>query len=178
MTTIAANGAEAPHPVVNFNPHDRRAFIGGSDARIIMGDDQDDLIRLWREKRGEIAPQDLTRNLIVQLGTVTEELNRSWYQHASGQTIKDVQKRLRHPVHGWMAATLDGVVAATGALFEAKFMLPWGFTEEAAAEKHMAQLQHNMWVIAARSAVLSVITGGGKWVETPSTPTPSTSTSC
>ncbi|WP_371933104.1 YqaJ viral recombinase family protein [Bradyrhizobium sp. CCGUVB23] len=162
---MSANGAEAPHPIVKFNPHDRRAFIGGSDARIIMGDDQDDLIRLWREKRGEIAPQDFAHNLIVQLGTVTEELNRSWYQGATGQAIKDIQKRVRHPVHGWMAATLDGVVQETGAVFEAKFMLPWGFTEEAAAEKHMAQLQHNMWVIAARSAVLSVITGGGKWVE-------------
>jgi predicted phage-related endonuclease len=64
-----------------------------------------------------------------------------------------------------MAATLDGRVAATEAVFEAKFMLPWAFSEEAAAEKHMAQLQHNMWVVAARSAVLSVITGGGKWVE-------------
>ena len=50
-------------------------------------------------------------------------------------------------------------------MFEAKFMLPWNFSEEAAAEKHMAQLQHNMWVTNARSAVLSVITGGGKWVE-------------
>ena len=65
----------------------------------------------------------------------------------------------------WMGATLDGRVEATGAVFEAKFMLPWSFSEEAAAEKHMAQLQHNMWVVAARSAVLSVITGGGKWVE-------------
>ncbi len=44
-------------------------------------------------------------------------------------------------------------------------MLPWSFSEEAAAEKYMPQLQHNMWVVAARSAVLSVITGGGKWVE-------------
>ncbi len=50
-------------------------------------------------------------------------------------------------------------------MFEAKFMLPWAFSEGAAAEKHMAQLQHNMWVTAARTAVLSVITGGGKWVE-------------
>jgi predicted phage-related endonuclease len=56
-------------------------------------------------------------------------------------------------------------VEATGAVFEAKFMLPWSFSEEAAAEKYMPQLQHNMWVVAARSAVLSVITGGGKWVE-------------
>jgi hypothetical protein len=52
-----------------------------------------------------------------------------------------------------MSATLDGIVEQTGAVFEAKFMLPWAFTEEAAAEKHMAQLQHNMWVVAARSAV-------------------------
>jgi hypothetical protein len=64
-----------------------------------------------------------------------------------------------------MAATLDGLVDPGGAVFEAKFMLPWTFSEEAAAEKHMAQLQHNMWVANARSAVLSIITGGGKWVE-------------
>lgn len=165
MTTIAIDGAEAPHRIIKFNPNDRRAFIGGSDARIIMGNDQDDLTRLWREKRGEIAPQDFSDNLIVQLGSVTEDLNRSWYQRASGQTIADIQKRVRHPVHHWMAATLDGIVAETGAVFEAKFMLPWAFTEEAAADKHMAQLQHNMWVVAARSAVLSIITGGGKWVE-------------
>src|SRR5205823_10551008 len=41
----------------------------------------------------------------------------------------------------------------------------WSFSEEAAVEKHMAQLQHNMWVTNLRSAVLSIITGGGKWVE-------------
>src|SRR6187401_526183 len=44
-------------------------------------------------------------------------------------------------------------------------MLAWSFSEEAAAEKHMAQLQHNMWVTNAKTAVLSIITGGGKWVE-------------
>jgi hypothetical protein len=64
-----------------------------------------------------------------------------------------------------MGATLDGRVEATGAVFEAKFMLPWSFSEEAATEKQMAQLQHNMWVVASRTAMLSVITGGGKWVE-------------
>jgi predicted phage-related endonuclease len=64
-----------------------------------------------------------------------------------------------------MGATLDGRVQASGAIFEAKFMLPWSFSEEAAAEKYAPQLQHNMWVVAARRAVLSIITGGGKWVE-------------
>jgi predicted phage-related endonuclease len=144
---------------------DRRSFIGGSDARIIMGDDEPALVRLWREKRGEVEPQDLSDNLIVQLGTVTEDLNRRWYERNTGHAIKHVQRRMQHPVHRWMAATLDGLIDPGGAVFEAKFMLPWTFSEEAAAEKHMAQLQHNMWVTASRTAVLSIITGGGKWVE-------------
>ena len=143
----------------------RRYFIGGSDARIIMGNDKSALVRLWREKRGEVEPADLSSNLVVQLGVATEELNRRWYQANTDQVLTDIGRHIRHPILRWMAATLDGRVAATETVFEAKFMLPWAFSEEAAAEKHMAQLQHNMWVIAARSAVLSVITGGGKWVE-------------
>jgi predicted phage-related endonuclease len=148
-----------------FKNHDRRFFVGGSDARIVMGGDEAALLRLWREKRGEAEPEDLSRNLIVQLGVVTEELNRRWYEANTGQVITGVQKRVRHPGLRWMAATLDGRVESSGAVFEAKFMLPWSFSEEAAAEKYMPQLQHNMWVIAARTAVLSIITGGGKWVE-------------
>ena len=147
------------------NQTSRRSFIGGSDARIIMGDNQAALLRLWQEKRGEIEPEDLSGNLVVQLGTATEALNRRWYEINAGQVLTDVQRQIRHPVLRWMAATLDGRVEATGAVFEAKFMLPWAFSEEAAAEKYMPQLQHNMWVVASRSAVLSVITGGGKWVE-------------
>ena len=147
------------------NPTDRRHFIGGSDARIIMGDDEAALSRLWREKRGEIKPADLSGNLIVQIGIVTEALNRHWFERNTGKTLKDVQRRIRHPVVQWMGATLDGMVAETGVVFEAKFMLPWSFSEEAAAEKHMAQLQHNMWVTNAKNSVLSIITGGGKWVE-------------
>ena len=155
----------------------RRFFIGGSDARIIMGSDEPALQRLWREKRGEMDPEDLSRDLIVQLGLATEQLNRQWYERTTGQVIKDVQSWVRHPVIRWMAATLDGVLEVNGAVFEAKFMLPWSFSEEAAAEKHMAQLQHNMWVTNATAAVLSIITGGGKWVEIKYQPIRSTSTS-
>lgn len=144
---------------------DRRHFVGGSDARIIMGQDESALVRLWREKRGEIEPQDLSDNLIVQMGRVTEDLNRHWYEAQTGKIVTDVQRRIRHPVLRWMGATLDGRIEDSGAVFEAKFMLPWAFTEEGALEKYSPQLQHNMWVVATRSAVLSVITGGGKWVE-------------
>jgi predicted phage-related endonuclease len=130
-----------------------------------MGDDESDLVRLWREKRGEAPPPDFSKNLIVQLGTVTEDLNRRWYQLCTGQSVKDLQKRIRHPINKWMAATVDGIVEQTGAIYEAKFMLPWTFSEEAAAIKHMAQLQHNMWVANTRYGALSILTGGGKWVE-------------
>ena len=147
-------------------PHiHRRHFVGGSDARIIMGHDEAALIRLWREKRGEVSPVDLTGNLVVQLGKATEELNRGWYERNTGRRIRDVQRRVKHSAIPWMVATLDGIVEGTDAVFEAKFMLPWSFSEEAAAEKYTAQLQHNMWVTHLRSSVLSIITGGGKWVE-------------
>jgi hypothetical protein len=130
-----------------------------------MGSDEATLHRLWREKRGEAEPEDLSGNLIVQLGCVTEDLNRRWYERNTGQVVTDVQKRVWHPLVRYLAATLDGWVQGTGAVFEAKFMLPWSFSEEGAAEKYMPQLQHNMWVTNAKASVLSIITGGGKWVE-------------
>src|SRR5436190_4332746 len=92
---------------------DRRSFVGGSDARVIMGNDEATLLRLWREKRGEVEPEDLSGNLVVQLGLATEDLNRRWYQANSGQVLTDIQQRIRHPVLRWMAATLDGRLEVT-----------------------------------------------------------------
>src|SRR5258707_9453368 len=120
---------------------DRRTFIGGSDARIIMGNDESALLRLWREKRGEVDPEDLSGNLIVQLGAVTEDLNRHWFEHNTGQVVTAVQRRVVHPGKRWVAATLDGMVEATRAGFEAKIMMPWSFSEGAPPQKHIAQLQ-------------------------------------
>ena len=122
---------------------DRRFFIGGSDARIIIGDDETALVRLWREKRGEAEPEDLSGNLIVQLGTATEQLNRSWYERNTGRRIVDAQRRVKHGAIPWMAATLDGVVEGIGAVFESKFMLPWSFSEEATIPSRVAAI-HGM----------------------------------
>ncbi len=115
-----------------------------------MGGDEAALLRLWQEKRGEIEPADLSGELIVQLGLVTEDLNRAWYERHSGHRVGQVQRRRVHASIVWMAATLDGLVEETGAVFEAKFMLPWSFSEQAAAEKHMPQLQHNMMVVGSK----------------------------
>src|SRR5262245_28785075 len=128
------------------HPTERRNFIGGSDARTIMGKDQTALIRLWEEKRGLCERPDLSGELPVQLGLATEDLNRRWYERNTGEVVIGVQRRIRHPVLRWMGATLDGLIQRTGDVFEAKFMLPWSFSEEGAAAKHLAQVQHNMWV--------------------------------
>src|SRR5262249_27445623 len=156
MTSLANRIANSPK---------RLTYIGGLDAPVIMGVGEAALLRLWRGKKGGVEPGGLSSNLVVQLGLATEHLNRQWYERATGQVVKEVQSRVRHPVIRWMASTLDGIVEGSGAVFEAKFMLPWSFSEEIAAERHMAQLQHNMWVTNATGAVLSIITGGGKWVE-------------
>ena len=139
------------------------SFIGGSDARIIMGDDEAALLRLWREKRGEVEPEDLSGNLIVQLGIVTEELNRRWYQANTGQVITDIQQcppsgpsldggdprrpcRRRRCVREQIHAALVILGGSGGRKVHA-----------AAAAQYVGR--------GARTAVLSVITGGGKWVE-------------
>ena len=96
------------------NLANRRFFIGGSDARMIMGGDESALMRLWREKRGEVETPDLSGELIVQLGLATEDLNRRWYERTSGYKVGSVQRRAFHRTFTWMAATLDGLVEETG----------------------------------------------------------------
>jgi predicted phage-related endonuclease len=128
-----------------------------------LGKDQDALARLWREKRGEIEPEDLSRNLLVQFGCATEELNRLWFEQETGRQLGHVQRFVRHPKLEWMGATLDGLVESERAVFESKFMLPWSFAEDAATDKHMAQLQHNMLVTGAQRAYLSILTGAARW---------------
>ena len=40
-----------------------------------MADDEAALPRLWREKRGEVEPEDLSGDLIVRFGVVTAPPN-------------------------------------------------------------------------------------------------------
>src|SRR5229473_5736823 len=91
LTVNASNPAYA----LRYGQLARQSFIGGSDARIIMGQDEAAMLRLWREKRGELEPLDLSGNLIVQLGVVTEPLNRHWFERNTRLTLRDVQRRIR-----------------------------------------------------------------------------------
>src|SRR5436189_2386079 len=103
--TNSVNGGALPRFNQTLAKFDRRQFIGGSDARIIMGKDEKALLQLWKEKRGENAAADLSAVLIVQLGLATEDLNRRWYELNSGYRIGDVQHHVVHRTIPWMAAT-------------------------------------------------------------------------
>ena len=167
MHTVEANGAAAPQKKSSdFNPNDRRHFIGGSDARIIMGDDEaDSHPAVARKARRDPASRFLTKSHRPARRQRPRSLNRNWFERCTGHTRQGHAKHVRHPINKWMAATLDGVVEETGAVFEAKFMLPWAFAEDAAAAKHMAQLQHNMWVTNARRRRFRSSPAAAKWVE-------------
>jgi predicted phage-related endonuclease len=140
----------------------RRSFIGGSDANVILSGDSEKLLRLWREKRGEAEPEDLSSSLAVMLGCWTEAFNRQWFEMLSGEQVSGVGASLTCSKHGWRRCTLDGVVERSGAVWEAKHTSAFAKPDEV-LERYMPQLQHNMAVAGAETAILSVIFGNHKY---------------
>ena len=141
---------------------DRRGYIGGSDANIILSGDAQRIARLVAEKRGEVEPEDLSRSLPVQLGVWTEEFNRRWYHLHTGMEVTGVDEVWTHPKHTFIRARLDGFVELRKAVFEAKHVNPFGDIE-AVVQRYMPQLHHYMTVTGKRSAILSVLVGTQRW---------------
>lgn len=153
----------------------RRSIIGGSDANTIMGGNAERIIRLWREKRGELPGEDLSDNLAVQMGSFTEPLNIAWFEKMTGRRVihpGSVRRRLwsGHP----MAATLDGIVAEAPdpddprkvwlceAVFEAKHCGTRSTDAEIFA-RYVPQLTHNCLCAGMDRAWLSCFKGNGDW---------------
>jgi predicted phage-related endonuclease len=86
----------------------RRLGIGGSDANTIMGGDPEKILRLWKEKRGEIEPEDLSGILPVRMGSWTELFNIQWFEEQTGKVVTGNGDQRVHPDHDWMRCTLDG----------------------------------------------------------------------
>jgi predicted phage-related endonuclease len=140
----------------------RCGFIGGSDANIIFGGEPERIDRLWREKRGEVTPQDLTQVLPVMLGTWTEDFNRQWFEKVSNQRVRSPQGPISCSTHDWRSCNLDGFIVDRNAVWEAKHTGAFTKSDEA-LERYMPQLQHNMAVAQCELAVLSVIFGNHKF---------------
>jgi predicted phage-related endonuclease len=140
----------------------RLGGIGGSDANIIVSGDYERISRLWREKRGEAVPEDLSSILAVMLGSWTEAFNRQWYEQEAGYVVGRIGAVGVCETHNWRRCTLDGFIEHKNAVFEAKHVGAFSKPEEV-LERYMPQLQHNMAVTKAERGVLSVIYGNHKW---------------
>ncbi len=136
----------------------RKDGIGGSDANVIMGGDQAAILHLWQVKTGQAEDENLDDVLPVQMGLVTEALNRHWYTKETGNVVSCAGELVLHPTHTFMRCNLDGRVDAERAIFEAKHVNAFAKPEEV-AQKYMGQLHHNMAVCGLERAVLSVFLG-------------------
>ena len=139
----------------------RRDYIGGSDANAIMSGDAERVLGLWREKRGEEVVE-AGASLAMVMGCWTEELNRQWFEREAAMAVSDAGMFAASAEHGWRSATLDGIVEARDAVWEAKHVSAFAKSEEILA-RYMPQLQHNMAVAGREHAILSVFYGNHRW---------------
>ena len=140
----------------------RCSGIGGSDANVILSGNPDKVLELWREKRGEGNAKCLEDILPVMLGSWTEPFNRQWFEKVSGEKVFGVGRSQACNIHSWRRCTLDGLVHDGRAVFEAKHTSAFKKPEEV-LERYMPQLQHNMAVMKADRAYLSIIFGNHKF---------------
>jgi predicted phage-related endonuclease len=140
----------------------RKMGIGGSDANIIMSGDDQKIINLWQEKRGERESDDLSDVLMVQMGVWTEPFNRIWFQRNTNRIVtNDGEQRicLDYP---FMLCTLDGMTDGGKTVWEAKHVNGFTKANEVVA-KYAPQLHHNMIVTGTKMATLSVFFGNHAW---------------
>jgi predicted phage-related endonuclease len=137
--------------------------IGGSDANIILSGNQEKILKLWEEKTGRREPEDLTDELMVMMGLWTEAFNAAWFQKQTGLTVTARNLAMTCDVDDWRAATVDGLIGAESAVFEAKHTNPF-LKEQEVLAMYMPQLTHNMDVANLNRAYLSVFRGNSSWL--------------
>ena len=137
---------------------ERKGFIGGSDCVRIMNGHW---LTLRHIKTGRSEPEDLSRNIAVQMGIHTEDFNLHWFEHEHNCSLTGLQRSFRKkigtvPAQGTVDATWDC------AIIEAKHTNAYN-TMDKVLEFYMPQLQLYIHVADAQGAYLSVIFGNNKW---------------
>lgn len=140
----------------------RRDYLGGSEANTLMSGNAERVRQLWLEKRGEAVAPDFSENLAVALGSWTEAFNRQWFQRVTGKKVVLAGTVITCSTYTWRRCTLDGFIEEENAIWEAKHTNAFGRPDEV-LERYMPQLQHNMALMKADRAILSVIFGNHKF---------------
>ena len=110
---------------------DRRTFIGGSDAPVILGVSKwKTPFRLWQEKVGLIAPDDLSDNERVHFGTVLEDIVAREFAERTGKKVRRVNDRIQKKDEPFLVAQIDRRVVGGGILecktTDAAMIREWG----------------------------------------------------
>lgn len=142
----------------------RKNVIGGSEANILMEGDDVKILHLWRQKIGEVEPDDLSDILPVQMGLFTEPFNRFWYEKQTGHVITNVNETRISIDYPFMGCTLDGLTYKGRAVWDAKHTSAFSSRDDV-INRYKPQMFHNMICCGLQSAVLSVFYGNHKWEE-------------
>lgn len=123
---------------------ERRAGIGGSDARVVVHGTPEERYALWQEKVGEKKPKKIMSDWAYALRAVTEELQLDWYEHihAGSKIVERGAVRVSHE-HRFMRCTLDGFVLPLNVPINCKHVSRW--TKEArewCIEHYTPQVTH------------------------------------
>ena len=137
----------------------RREGVGGSDAGRIM---RGEWAQLWREKTGLAEPEDLSGNLAVQMGNVTEDFNAHWFEKVTGRFVSRRGDRVKSDRYPWMVANLDGVTKTTRGLFAYWDAKHTGRSDEAMVLRYTPQMTHCATILGFDWWVLSVFVGNSK----------------
>lgn len=142
----------------------RRSGIGGSDAPAILGVSKwRTPLTVYREKRGELTPDDVGSVAAVEWGTRLEPVIRQAYADRTGETVRVPDALLRHPQHAYMIGNLDGVTDS-GKVLEiktARSMDGWGEPgTDQIPDAYLVQVQHYLAITAYPVADVAVLFGG------------------
>jgi len=143
---------------------ERKGFIGGSDAVTIMSGQW---YNLWEIKTGRKEPDDLSDNLAVQLGILSESLNLQWFEKEHDCVLASHQFEYKEQYPD-INLTLKGTVDAhwdnglEAPIVEAKHTNAFTNMDKVLAY-YMPQLQFYMFMAKERSCYLSVIFGNSKY---------------
>ena len=142
---------------------ERKGFIGGSDAVKIMNGNW---YNLWEIKTGRVESEDLSNNLAVQMGVLTEDFNIEWFEKEYDKRVTAQQCEFKRSAHGVpYKGTIDGRIDGSNAILEAKHTYAHN-TIHNVAEYYMAQVQLYCWLAGTDGAYMSVIFGNNRWEST------------
>ena len=144
---------------------DRKNWLGGSDFTRLMSGDDNVVMALWEEKRGEREPEDLSGVLRVQMGSFTEPLNLDWFELQTGRVVVGEQEQCFSTDLDFVRVTLDGRTTAEdgrAATIQAKHVNAFLKIEDVVA-KYQPQVQIEMHCAKVSRAILSVFIGTMKY---------------